>query len=226
MSNQIRLILFSGKGGVGKSTLAAATAVQLADAGRRVRLVSIDPAHSCGDVLRLPMSPGAVNFVNKSFSVTILDAHTQRAASWRALQAIAVELLTGAGIDPIHAAELTVLPGIDELLSLLAVTDLLEDPEIDVVVVDGGPTAETARLLALPEALEQLLKTIMTPAFALARATRGPVSAETTVLTAVQGLAADLRRVRQVLTGGNSVVRLVATPEKWFWLKRAGILQL
>lgn len=214
MSNQIRLILFSGKGGVGKSTLAAATAVQLADAGRRVRLVSVDPAHSCGDVLRLPMSPGAVNFVNKSFSVTILDAHTQRAASWRALQAIAVELLTGAGIDPIHAAELTVLPGIDELLSLLAVTDLLEDPEIDVVVVDGGPTAETARLLALPEALEQLLKTIMTPAFALARATRGPVSAETTVLTAVQGLAADLRRVRQVLTGGNSVVRLVATPEK------------
>lgn len=85
-----------------------------------------------------------MNFVNKSFSVTILDAHTQRAASWRALQAIAVELLTGAGIDPIHAAELTVLPGIDELLSLLAVTDLLEDPEIDVVVVDGGPTAETA----------------------------------------------------------------------------------
>ncbi|MDA3021170.1 MAG: TRC40/GET3/ArsA family transport-energizing ATPase [Actinomycetota bacterium] len=214
MSNQVRLVLFSGKGGVGKSTLAAATAVQLADAGRRVRLVSTDPAHSCGDVLALPMSPGAANVVNKKLSVTILDAHTQRIASWRALQAIAVELLTESGVDPIHAAELTILPGIDELLSLLAVTDLLADPEIDVVVVDGGPTAETARLLALPEALEQLLAVILTPGFAVARAARGPVAAKATVLTAVQELAADLGRVKNALSGVGSVVRLVTTPEK------------
>lgn len=214
MSNQIRLILFSGKGGVGKSTLAAATAVQLADAGRRVHLVSTDPAHSCGDVLDLPMSLGAPTVVNKGLSVTILDAHTQRTNSWRDLKAIAVELLTESGVDPIHAAELTVLPGIDELLSLLAVTELLEDPNIDVVVVDGGPTAETARLLALPEALEKLLAVIMTPRFAVARAARGPVTAEVTALTAVQELAADLRRVKQALSGAGSVVRLVSTPEK------------
>ncbi len=214
MSSQVRLILFSGKGGVGKSTLAAATAVQLADAGRRVRLVSTDPAHSCGDVLAIPMSPGAPNVVSKGLSVTILDAHTQRTASWQVLRAVAVELLAEAGVDPIHAAELTVLPGVDELLSLLAVADLLADPEIDVVVVDGGPTAETARLLALPEALEQLLAVILTPGFAVGRAARGPVSAKATVLTAVQELAADLGRVKKALSGAGSVVRLVATPEK------------
>ena len=214
MSNRVHLVLFSGKGGVGKSTLAAATAVQLADAGRRVRLVSTDPANSCGDVLGMKMNPGAPNRVSSELSVTILDAHTQRTASWRSLQAIAVELLTEVGVDPIHAAELTVLPGIDELLSLLAVTDLLDDPEIDVVVVDGGPTAETSRLLALPEAIEQMLAAIMTPRFAVARAARGPITAETTVLTAVQELAVDLRRVKEALSGAGSVVRLVATPEK------------
>lgn len=214
MSSQVRLVLFSGKGGVGKSTLAAATAVQLADAGRRVHLVSTDPAHSCGDVFGVAMQPGTPNAINERLSVTILDAHIQRTRSWRSLQAIAVELLTEAGVDPIHAAELTVLPGIDEILSLLAVTELLDDPEIDIVVVDGGPTAETARLLALPEALEQVLTAVMTPAFAVSRAARGPINAEATALTALQELAADLRRVKQALSGSGSVVRLVATPEK------------
>ena len=87
MSSQVRLVLFSGKGGVGKSTLAAATAVQLADAGRRVHLVSTDPAHSCGDVLGIAMQPGTPNVVNERLSVTILDAHIQRTRSWRSLQA-------------------------------------------------------------------------------------------------------------------------------------------
>ena len=156
---RVRIILFTGKGGVGKTTTASATALRLADRGMKTLLLSTDIAHSLGDALGVPLTGEPTEVAPGLWAVQI-DTQLRFEAAWRDVQRFLIDMLARSGVDPITADELTVLPGVDEVLALLAVRELALAGDWDALVVDCAPTAETLRLLALPEALSWYLQKV------------------------------------------------------------------
>lgn len=148
----MRILLFTGKGGVGKTTLAAATAARLARAGRKALVISTDPAHSLGDALGVELGARPAE-VDPGLFAAHLDSRALLEGAWGELRGHLRTVLAGAGVDEMVADELTWLPGVEELLALGEVRRLARTGPWDVVVVDCGPTAETLRLLGLPEAI-------------------------------------------------------------------------
>lgn len=216
-----RVLLFTGKGGVGKTTLSAASAVGCADAGHRTLVMSTDPAHSLADVLDVPVAPGRQVPVTGRLAVEHLDARMLLERSWGAVQDYLSTALASTGMDSVTAEELTVLPGAEEVLALLAVRDRVRGGDYDVVVLDCAPTAETLRLLALPEALDWYMRRIWPMERRVVTALRTPLRRATgvpmpgsDVMDAVERLHADLGEVRDVLTNPATSVRLVLTPDQ------------
>lgn len=199
-----RILLFTGKGGVGKTTLAAATAARLAVGGRKVLVCSADPAHSLGDVFDLPLT-GDPSEVDTCLYAAHVDARGLVDRSWQELRRQLRSALAGAGIDELDAAELTVLPGVDELVALTEVARLAREGPWEVVVVDCGPTAETLRLLALPEAVAGYLRRLRGHA---TRSTADTVARLAEHLAGLRGLLVDpaVTSVRVVLTPERLVV--------------------
>lgn len=194
----MRILLFTGKGGVGKTTLAAATGAALAARGRKTLVVSTDPAHSLGDAFghTLGAEPSEVDAL---LSAVQIDSRTLVDTTWHRLRAELQATLSGAGLDTLDAEELTVLPGVDELLALTEVRRLAEDGPWETIVVDCGPTAETLRLLALPEAVSGYLARVF----------------GRRVTDSVRRLGAHLDGLRALLTEPSvTTVRLVLTPER------------
>jgi arsenite-transporting ATPase len=217
----LRIVLFTGKGGVGKTTTSAATALRLADRGLKTLLLSTDAAHSLADALAVPLS-GEPTEVAVGLHAVQIDTQRRFEAAWHDVQRYLVELLAQGGVDPITAEELTVLPGIDEVLALLAVRELAASGKWDVLVVDCAPTAETLRLLALPEALGWYLQRVFPVHRKLARGMRpltamlgrgGAIPPEA-AFDAIVRLAAELASVQAMLADPEvTSVRLVLTPE-------------
>lgn len=215
----MRILLFTGKGGVGKSTLAAATACRTAYAGHRTLVLSTDAAHSLADALDVPAISEPTEAAPNLW-VQHVDAQERFEQSWRDIQGYLLSVLDVAGVDPVAAEELTVIPGAEEVLALLEVRAQARSGEWDVLVVDCAPTAETLRLLALPEALgwymtrvlpvERRVVKALKPV--LTRAAGVPMPGDS-VFDAVERLHAELDDVRTLLTGANASVRLVLTPE-------------
>ncbi|MGV9364375.1 ArsA family ATPase [Amycolatopsis sp. NPDC003731] len=194
----MRILLCTGKGGVGKTTLAAATGAALAARGRKTLVVSTDPAHSLGDAFARPLG-AEPSEVDSLLSGVQVDSRTLVDATWEGLRGELRAVLAGAGLDTLDAEELTVLPGVDELLALTEVRRLAEDGPWETVVVDCGPTAETLRLLALPEAVSGYLTRVF------GRRVSEPI----------RRLGAHLDGLRALLTDPSvTTVRLVLTPER------------
>lgn len=217
-----RVLLFTGKGGVGKTTLSAATAASLAAHGRKALVVSTDPAHSLGDALdtRLGSEPSEVDGSDGLFACQI-DPRGLVDEAWGDLRGHLRTVLAGAGVDELDAEELTVLPGVEELLALAEVRRLAASGPWEVVVVDCGPTAETLRLLSLPEAfagyLERLFPTHRRVVRGLLAGVAGTGNVEKWDATAdaLSRLAERLDALRSMLTDASSCsVRLVLTPER------------
>src|SRR4051812_1923884 len=145
-----RTILYTGKGGVGKTSVAAATARRCAAAGARTLVVSTDPAHSLADVLGRVLD-SEVTPVEDRLWARQITAQVELERNWAAVQAWMGDVLAEQGVDRISAEELTVPPGADELFALLAIKGHFESGEFDVVVVDCAPTGETLRLLSFPD---------------------------------------------------------------------------
>jgi arsenite/tail-anchored protein-transporting ATPase len=214
--------MFTGKGGVGKTTLAAATAALLARAGRKVLVVSTDPAHSLGDALAVELS-GEPLELEPGLSAAHIDTRALLDGSWTSLRGHLRTLLAGAGVDELVADELTVLPGVEELLALGEVRRAAETGPWEVVVVDCGPTAETLRLLALPEAMSGYLERLF-PAHrravrgllaGLSGAGREAQSAWDRTIDALDTLAEQLDGLRTMLADHRRTsIRLVLTPER------------
>jgi arsenite/tail-anchored protein-transporting ATPase len=217
----VRIILFTGKGGVGKTTTAAATAIRLADRGVKTLLLSTDAAHSLADALDLPLGSEPTEIDQGLWAVQI-DTQQRFEAAWRDVQRYLIDILARGGVDAIAAEELTVLPGVEDVLALLAVRDLAASGQWDAVVVDCAPTAETLRLLALPEALGWYLQKVFPTHRRLARGMRplavflGRAEAVPSdgVFQALLRLAEELESVRAMLADPTlTTVRLVLTPE-------------
>ncbi|HYF44860.1 MAG TPA: ArsA family ATPase, partial [Acidimicrobiales bacterium] len=148
----MRILLFTGKGGVGKTTVAAATAAACAARGERTLVFSTDPAHSLADSLDVPVGPSPTA-VADHLSAQQLDARERTEEAWDEIQAYLVEVFDWAGVDGIEAEELAVLPGLDEVFALSDIKTYATADEWDVLVVDCAPTAETIRFLSLPDIL-------------------------------------------------------------------------
>ena len=215
----MRILLFTGKGGVGKSTLAAATACATAAAGHRTLVLSTDAAHSLADALDVPASTEPTEAA-PGLWVQHVDAQERFERSWRDIQGYLLSVLDAAGVDPVTAEELTVIPGAEEVLALLEVRARARSGEWDVLVVDCAPTAETLRLLALPEALGWYMdrvhpaqrRVVKALKPVLTRAAGVPMPGDV-FFDGIERLHAELDDVRALLTGPDTSVRLVLTPE-------------
>lgn len=222
----MRVVLFTGKGGVGKTTLAAATGALLARSGRKTLVVSTDPAHSLGDAVEADLGAGPVELAAApGLFAAHVDTRVLLDGSWGRLQGHLRTLLADAGVDELVADELTVLPGVEDLLALAEVRRLAETGPWEVVVVDCGPTAETLRLLALPEALGGYLERLfpahrravrgMLAGLAGGRAGSDSVARVDRTVEAIDGLVEDLAGLAGLLADrSRTSVRLVLTPER------------
>ncbi len=215
----MRIILFTGKGGVGKTTVAAGTAALSASAGLRTLVMSTDSAHSLADAFGVRVG-GDPTAVAPGLFVQQVDAQRRFEESWVEVQRYLLTVLDAAGVDPITAEELTVLPGAEEVLALLELRRQVLSGPWDVVVVDCAPTAETLRLLALPEALGWYMDRVFPAERRIVKALRPVLSKaagvpmpQDDVFDAVERLHRDLEQVQEILTGKETSVRLVLTPE-------------
>jgi arsenite-transporting ATPase len=217
----MRVILFTGKGGVGKTTVAAATSVRAARAGHRTLVMSTDPAHSLGDSFEVAIG-GQPTAIDDGLWAQQIDAQERLEDNWREIQDYMVQLMNWAGTETIQAEELTVIPGLDEIFALIDVKNHVESGSYDAVIVDCAPTAETLRLLSLPEIMNWYIERIWPVERKVVRAVRPIVSRMTTlpiagdhVFAAVERLHANLDAVKGILTDERvSTVRLVVNPEK------------
>jgi arsenite-transporting ATPase len=216
-----RVLLFTGKGGVGKTTTAAATALACADLGLRTIVLSTDPAHSLGDALDVELGPLAVE-VAPNLHGQQLDAQDRMEDSWVEIQAYLQDVFHWAGVEGLEAEELAVVPGLDEVFALADIRQHASSGEWDVVVVDCAPTAETIRLLSLPDVLSRYMERlfpvgrrvsrVVSPV--LSRVTTLPVAGDR-VFDATQRFYDRLHGVREILTDGSRTsVRLVVNPER------------
>ncbi|GAC1702140.1 MAG: ArsA family ATPase [Candidatus Limnocylindrales bacterium] len=155
-----RILFFTGKGGVGKTSVAAATAVRCAARGLRTVVISTDIAHSLGDAFDRELGPDPTE-VAPNLWAHESDVQHELARSWGTVQAYIEDVFKWRGIDDILAEEMSVLPGMDEIAGLLRIADHHDSGKYDVIVVDAAPTGETLRLLSLPEAAKWWLEKIL-----------------------------------------------------------------
>ena len=214
-------MLFTGKGGVGKTTVAAATAVRAAARGSRTLVLSTDPAHSLADSFEVPIGGQPTEIAPRLWGQQI-DAQDRLEENWREIQDYFIQVMNWAGTETIQAEELTVLPGLDEIFALIDVKNHVESGNYDVIVVDCAPTAETLRLLSLPEIMNWYIDRIFPVQRRAVKAVR-PILTRTTslpiagdaVFAAVERLHRNLESVHEILTDEKvSSVRLVVNPEK------------
>ncbi|HEX3427495.1 MAG TPA: TRC40/GET3/ArsA family transport-energizing ATPase [Candidatus Limnocylindrales bacterium] len=146
-----RILVYTGKGGVGKTSVAAATALLSAQRGARTIVLSTDIAHSLADAFGVRLGPEPREIAPNLWGQEP-DVYFNISRYWRTIQTYMAELFSWRGLDAVMAEEMTVLPGMDELGNLLWIADHVESAKYDVIVVDAAPTGETLRLLSLPEA--------------------------------------------------------------------------
>jgi arsenite-transporting ATPase len=216
-----RTILYTGKGGVGKTSVAAATARRCAAAGLRTVVLSTDPAHSLSDVLEVELGSVPTRCGDGLFGQEV-QAQDEMERHWEAVQDWLGELLADRGVDRISAEELTVPPGMDELFSLLQIKRHHEEGEFECVVVDCAPTGETLRLLSFPDVatwwLEKVLpweRRVVSAARPLARSLLDVSLPSDAVYADVERLVRNLVAMNGILRNrSNTSVRLVMNPDR------------
>ncbi len=218
----MRIIVHTGKGGVGKTSISAATALRCAELGLRTIVISTDTAHSLADSLEVSIGPEPVRILDNLWAQEV-DARYSMDKYWGRIQHWMLSVLSERHINDIVAEEVTILPGLEEGAHLLWINKYLEDGDFDVLIVDAAPTAETLRLLSLPDTTRWWFQRITS----LLRGTSGrllrPVAkpligadlpdAET--LDSINGLFDTLDSVREILGDPErSSLRLVVNPER------------
>jgi arsenite/tail-anchored protein-transporting ATPase len=216
-----RTILYTGKGGVGKTSVAAATARIAAAQGVDTVVLSTDPAHSLADCLEVQIGSEPTQIGERLWAQQVA-AQDEMERNWAAVQDWLGEMLLERGVDRISAEELTVPPGMDELFSLLQIKRHHEDGRFGCVIVDCAPTGETLRLLSFPDVARWWLQKVfpqssqmLNAARPFARAMLDVTLPGEAVLDDVQRLVRNLIAMNEILRDNESVsVRLVMTPDR------------
>ena len=214
-----RILLFTGKGGVGKTTLAAASAYRAAQKGTKTLILSTDPAHSLSDAMDVELQPEPMQ-VKQNLYAQEIDLFYSMKKYWENIRSLMLSLLKWQGVDSVAAEEMASIPGMEEGSALLWLEKFYSEGEYDLIIVDSAPTGETLNLLTLPEVSRWWLK----KAFPFQR------FAIKTVGTAVRGVTGvpldkgydelnrmfdKLNRVQEILTDSSkSTIRLVVNPER------------
>jgi arsenite-transporting ATPase len=216
-----RILVYTGKGGVGKTSVAAATALACADRGYRTIVMSTDIAHSLGDAFDIQLGPTPVEIAPNLWGQES-DVFFNVARYWGRIQQYAASVLRWRGLDEVMAEEMTVLPGMDEVGSLLWIADHHDSGDYDVVVVDAAPTGETLRLLSLPEAAKWWMEKVEPIGRKISKLT-GPLISRVVgmpmpgddVFNAGEELFARLEHMHDLLTDHDKTsVRVVLTLEQ------------
>lgn len=218
----MRVIVHTGKGGVGKTSISAATALRCAEMGLKTIVISTDTAHSLGDSLDKEIGPEPTEIYPNLWAQEV-DARYSMDKYWGRVQKYMVALFSRQGVQDIVAEEVTILPGLEEGAHLLWINKYVEEGEFDVLVVDAAPTAETLRLLSLPDVTRWWFERILTLTRGAAKILR-PIGKmlnrsdsvpDEDAWEQVQELFRTLDKVRDLLADPEiSSMRLVINPEK------------
>ncbi len=217
----MRIILVTGKGGVGKTTISAATAIRAADLGHRTLVMSTDPAHSLADAYQVRLGDEPTKVVD-GLDAQQIDAQQRLEESWGAVRDYLTEIFDWSGLKGIEAEELTVFPGMDELFSLASVRDHAESDEYDTIIVDCAPTAETLRLLSLPEVMSWYMEKMFPVGRKMAKVVRPVMSRVSSMPIADEQVFDSVSRFYERIDGIRDILgdpeitsaRLVMNPEK------------
>lgn len=217
----MRIILYTGKGGVGKTSVAAATALRCADLGHRTIVISTDAAHSLADSFDLPLGPEPT-LVSPNLWGQELDVLYQMDKYWGNVQKYFTAVLAWRGLDDLIAEEMAVLPGMEELASLLQIVHLHDDCDYEVIIVDCAPTGATLQLLSFPEVARWYLEKIFPFERKAVQLSRPILRAVTDLpipddelFDTIAELILQLTRMHDLLSDPQKAsVRLVLNPEK------------
>jgi arsenite/tail-anchored protein-transporting ATPase len=220
----MRTIVFTGKGGVGKTSIAAATGVRAASMGYKTLVISTDPAHSLGDSFDVELGPSPVKISENLYGQEV-SVYGDLTLNWEIVRSHFAHLMEVQGIQGIYVEEMGVLPGMEELFSLSYIKRYNESNEYDLLVVDCAPTGETLRLLSLPETFGWILKMIRTLEKYVVKPVIRPLSKkigklhdlvpEVEVYDQVENLFTSVDGIIDLLSDGTrTTVRLVMNPEK------------
>ena len=218
--NSPRTILYTGKGGVGKTSVAAATARRCADAGLRTVILSTDPAHSLSDSLEVRLGPDPTEVADRLWGQEV-QSEREMEENWAAVKRWLGTLLADRGVMDIAAEELTVPPGMDELFSLLQIKRHHDSGKFDAIIVDCAPTGETLRLLSFPDIAHWWLEKVFPWERRIVAAAR-PIARmidievpEADVLADVQRLIRNLIAMNEILRDRDRAsIRLVLNPDR------------
>jgi len=218
----VRIILYTGKGGVGKTSVAAATALKAARSGKKVLVMSTDPAHSLADAFDAEIGADPKEMATNLWAQE-MDHTSMIEESWGEIQGYMHTLFEWQGADTLAAEELAILPGMDELFGLLMVRRHHRENEYDALILDAAPTGETLKLLSLPDHMSWYVEKIfpiqrraakLVRPFA-SRAKSLPPLPQDSVFAAGQRFYEAIASVEEILTDReNASVRLVANAEK------------
>lgn len=221
----MRNIIFTGKGGVGKTSVAAATALRAADMGYKTLIMSTDPAHSLGDSLDIELGPSPVKVAENLWGQEV-SVFGDLNLNWDVVREHFAHLMASRGIEGVYAEEMGVLPGMEELFSLSYIKRYNEEQkDFDLLVVDCAPTGETLRLLSLPETFGWFIKMIRNIEKYMVKPMIRPLSkkvkklddfvAPEEVYEKVDNLFSSTEGIIDLLADGSkTTMRLVMNPEK------------
>ncbi len=223
----MRIIFFAGKGGVGKTSVSAATGIKAAEMGHKTVVMSLDVAHSLADIFDLDRdlldkNKGEPIKINKNLFIQELDIQEEIQRSWGDIHKYISGLLNMTGLDEVLAEELAVFPGMEEVSLLLYINKYVREKTYDVILLDCAPTGESLRFISIPTTLDWYMKKIFKWERTVAKYVR-PVAKRVTDIPlpgddyfqAIADLFEKLKGVDEVLVDPEiTTVRLVTNPEK------------
>jgi len=217
----VRIIIYSGKGGVGKTSVAAATALKSARMGKRTLIMSTDAAHSLSDSLEIGLS-GQITRVEENLDAIEVDVLFEMEHRWKEIEKYITDFLVAQGLDNINAKEMAIMPGMELMSALFYIWDFCRSDRYEVIILDTAPTAETLRLLSFPEVSDWYLDKVYRVFQRMIRLVRVTVGRfiDTPIPTKefmkdIEEIKERMKVVRRFLTDPEvTSVRLVVNPEK------------